>query len=58
MAFDIKAALTQLKNEMEEIAGRWNGDNSGLAEDRAHCALEIIKQVEGLEKLLDEMNNY
>lgn len=33
----------------EEVAGQWNGDESGRVEDRAHIALEIIKLLKELQ---------
>lgn len=47
--------LSQLKEWAEEVAGRWNGDNPGLDEDRAHCAVEIKEKIEEIEELLKEM---
>lgn len=47
----------QLKNlieEQNEIAGLWNGDESGSAEDNAHLAIEIVDTAESLLKLLSE----
>lgn len=46
--------LTQLKKDYEGIAGRWNGDESGLQEDRARHALEVIEKVDELIELLNE----
>lgn len=48
--------MDKLKKEMEEIAGSWNGDESGLAEDRAHAALEVIEHIDAIEELLKELN--
>jgi len=48
--------MDKLKEEMEEIAGAWNGDNPGLAEDRAHAALEVIEHIDAIEELLKELN--
>lgn len=44
--------LDLLKKKMEEIAGAWNGDESGLQEDRAHAALDVIKAVNTIEENL------
>ncbi len=33
----------------EEVAGQWNGDNSGRGEDRAHIANEIIELLKELQ---------
>ena len=49
-------ALLKLKKDCEEISGNWNGDNSGLAEDKAHCAHDIIEKVDELVELINELN--
>lgn len=49
-------SLKEIKKWAENIAGEWNGDESGSQEDRAHCALEIKQKVAELEELLDEMD--
>lgn len=48
--------LKQLKSQLEGIAGNWNGDESGIAEDRAHAANEGIELIEKLESILEELN--
>lgn len=50
--------LEQLKKWAEHLEGSWDGDESGLGEDRAHCAHEIIEKVNELQELLDEMSEY
>lgn len=50
--------LAHLKKWAENIAGEWNGDESGLQEDRAHCANDIISKATELQTLLDEMMTY
>jgi hypothetical protein len=47
--------LTTLRSDMEDIAGQWNGDNPGLAEDRAHAATEAIEHIDALVELLAEL---
>lgn len=47
--------LLKLKTKMEEISGTWNGDESGLAEDRAHIADDISKKIDELIELLKEL---
>ena len=49
--------MDKLKKEMEEIAGAWNGDESGAGEDRAHAALEVIEHIDAIEELLKELNS-
>lgn len=50
--------LEKLKHWAEGVAGQWDGDNPGLAEDRSHCASEIVEKVKELEVLLEEMTEY
>ena len=47
--------LAKLKEALEEIAGEWNGDESGLQEDRAHASQEAIEKIKELEELLTEL---
>jgi len=49
--------LEQIKKWAEEIAGEWNGDESGRGEDRAHQANDILEAVKNLEELISEMDN-
>jgi hypothetical protein len=39
----------------DEIAGEWNGDESGSQEDRAHQAIEIIEKAKQLKELIEGM---
>lgn len=48
--------MEKLKKEMEEIAGSWNGDESGTAEDRAHAANDVLEHIKAIEELLEELN--
>tara|TARA_B110000503_G_C6787407_1_gene265804 strand:+ start:227 stop:424 length:198 start_codon:yes stop_codon:yes gene_type:complete len=52
----IKEHLLKLKEEMEEEAGKWNGDESGYQEEQSTIALEIIKKAEELLELINEFN--
>lgn len=49
--------LEQIKKWAEDIAGSWNGDNSGSEEDRAGQANEILEKISELETLIEEMDN-
>ena len=42
-------------NEMDEIRGRWNGDNVGRAEDNASIALEIQEKLLEIQELIKEL---
>jgi hypothetical protein len=52
----MKEQLLKCKKELEEIAGSWNGDESGSAEDMAHASIELIEQIEKLIGILEELN--
>lgn len=47
--------LDKLAEYLEEISGEWNGDESGLQEDRAHASQEAIEKIKELKELLDEL---
>ena len=49
--------LEKIKDWAEDIAGSWNGDKSGRAEDRAHQAEDILEAVKNLEELIKEMED-
>lgn len=49
--------LEQIKKWAEDIAGSWNGDEAGSAEERAGQANEILEKVAELEVLIEEMDN-
>jgi hypothetical protein len=49
--------LEQIKKWAEDIAGSWNGDESGSQEDRAHQANEILEKIAELETLIEEMDD-
>lgn len=54
----MEKTLLELKREMEDIQGQWNGDNHGRAEDRAHQAGDIIGNINEIEKLLSELDEF
>mgnify|MGYP003680391965 FL=1 len=39
----------------ESISGQWDGDNSGIEEDRAHIAQDIVETVNKLEEIIEEL---
>lgn len=53
----IDTALQFLIKEFEEIAGEWNGDESGLQEERSTSAKEIAEKAQELRGLLDDFND-
>lgn len=44
--------LDDLKNDLGEISGFWNGKDSGLAEEQAGYADDCITKIKELEELL------
>lgn len=52
----IKEQLEKLIKECEVIAGNWNGDESGYAEEQAGIANDIIKKSQELLALVNELN--
>lgn len=48
--------LDKLAETLEEIAGQWNGDESGSQEDMAHAANDAIEKIQELKELLEELN--
>jgi len=51
----IMSAIDHLITDMEEMAGEWNGDESGLQEGRANLATDIIQAAKNLKELLEEL---
>jgi hypothetical protein len=47
--------LLKIKKWAEEIAGEWNGDYSGIEEDRAMQSNNIIEAVDNLIDLIKGM---
>ena len=54
----LKTELEILKRQQEKIAGNWNGKESGLAEDRAMLANDIIEKIKELEELLVTLEDF
>ncbi len=51
-----QSTLEQIKKEAEEIAGQWNGDESGSQEERSTTASDILEKVTELEELINYLN--
>ena len=49
-----KEALKKLEKESTEVAGWWNGDESGLNEERASICKDMEEHITKLNELLDE----
>ena len=68
MQKSVEIILEQAKKiaeSAEEKAGRWNGKESGTAEEKAsiaieidNMALEIIESCKEIQRLLEELNQY
>jgi hypothetical protein len=48
--------LDDLIKEAEEIAGSWNGDESGRQEEQAESAKEIIEKCQEIKELINYIN--
>lgn len=48
--------LDFIKQEMDEIAGAWNGDESGKQEEDAETAKEVLEKVAEIEELLRSLD--
>lgn len=51
-------SLIEIKKYAEEVAGQWNGDESGRAEERADIANDIIEKIDELNQLLAELEDF
>ena len=49
--------LLKIRKWAEQIAGSWNGDLPGSAEDRAHQATEIMGCIDATIELINGMDN-
>ena len=47
--------LEQLKEYFEQVAGEWNGDESGIQEDRANIANDALDAIKVVENALSEL---
>lgn len=48
--------LDAIKQEMDEVAGLWNGDESGKLEEDAQTAKEVLDKVAEIEELLKSLD--
>ncbi len=46
--------IQELKERLEEVAGKWNGDESGLEEDNALMAIELINHLDAIQNIVDK----
>ena len=47
--------LENIKNYLSDVAGAWNGEDAGIKEERANCALEGIEKIKELKEILEEL---
>ena len=53
--------LEQLTKQMEGVAGQWNGEDSGIQEEQAGVALDVIEKIKDIEQsltYLDELDSH
>ena len=48
--------LQDIIKEMEEIRGRWDGNEAGYMEEQANIATDIIEKIHELDELINELN--
>jgi len=44
--------LDFIKKHCEEVAGQWNGDESGKQEEDAETAIKVLEKVHEIEELI------
>ncbi len=47
--------LEEIRVKLENIESMWDGETSGIAEERAVAAMEALKKISDLEHLLAEL---
>jgi hypothetical protein len=52
----LQEQLTMLESQLNGIASNWNGDESGIAEERFQASLEALEKLNDLKTLLGELN--
>lgn len=51
----IEIFFAQLKKDMEKIQANWNGEDSGIKEERAGYASDAIEKIDELLSILNEL---
>lgn len=49
----MKDTLLKIRKDMEDIMGQWDGNESGMGEDRAGAAKEAIEYIDTLIDILE-----
>jgi len=52
---NLKEQLKMLRSQLECIESNWNGDESGVAEDRATSAYQAIAFIDELQDILIDL---
>ena len=52
-----KTIIRNIIEKYEKVAGEWNGDEAGIAEERASIANDIIGTAKELLSLIEEFEN-
>jgi hypothetical protein len=52
---NVEKNLETLKAQAEAINSEWDGDDSGVLEDRAHAAAELIEKIDEIKELIEEL---
>lgn len=52
-----KTVSVDLMNEIVQIMGEWNGDESGVLEDRSDAARELGEHIQASVELIDELQS-
>lgn len=47
--------LEKLQVRMEDIAGQWNGDESGIQENNAIIAEAVVEKIKEIRELIEEI---
>ncbi|MEI6529663.1 MAG: hypothetical protein WCN88_04720 [Candidatus Falkowbacteria bacterium] len=51
----LQEQLTMLESQLNGISSNWNGDESGIAEERCQASLEALEKLNNLKTLLEEL---
>lgn len=49
--------LGDIKANAERVQGLWNGDESGMQEEKAQIAGDVVEAIQNLVELLEELNS-
>jgi hypothetical protein len=55
---NMEKTLLELKREMNEVMGQWDGDSPGRAEERVSTASDIVDRINEIEKLLSDLDEF